>query len=176
MNLISSTTIKNADEVHIADCLLASKFFFEKVEASVIYDLGSGNGCPGLILGILDNSRQYILIDRDLRKVEFLKTMIARLGLTHVRAEQMPIEDIPENSMECAISRAYASITKSLLATRRKFKDKGRYFHMKSSNWYVEVADMPPQLCVEWEASAVGNYSLPDSEVESSLVSLDRIK
>lgn len=176
MNLISSTTIKIADEVHIADCLLASKFFFENVQASTIHDLGSGNGCPGLILGILDNTRKYILIDRDMRKVEFLKTMIARLGLTHVTAEHMSIQDIPEESMECAISRAYASITGSLLATRRKFIENGRYFHMKSANWYVEVADMPAQLCVEWEATSVGNYALPDSEVEFSLISLARVK
>lgn len=176
VNLISGATIKTADEVHIADSIMAGQIILADCHFKKIHDIGSGNGCPGLILAIMDSSREYVLVDRDTRKIEFLKTMVTRLGLSHVSVLCSPVESLPNGSIECAVSRAYASISKSLLTTRNKFVGKGRYYHMKSSQWYLEMAEMPVQLCALWEAASVGSYTLPDSGVESNVISLSRLK
>ena len=46
-----------------------------------IFDIGSGNGFPGLLMAILDPGHEYNLVESDARKCEFLKHCYHRLEL-----------------------------------------------------------------------------------------------
>ncbi|MEK7356088.1 MAG: RsmG family class I SAM-dependent methyltransferase, partial [Bdellovibrionota bacterium] len=80
INLISATTIKNADAVHFADCVSAC-LVVEKhmVTNAPLYDFGSGSGLPGLVFAILFPKHKVVLVDRDQRKLEFCKHVVGTL-------------------------------------------------------------------------------------------------
>lgn len=64
---------------HFEDCLRGSRIIL-KLNPGIIVDCGSGNGLPGIVLGILSNI-PLILIERDQRKGEFLRRALKTLKL-----------------------------------------------------------------------------------------------
>ena len=175
MNLISPNTEREADKIHFADCIIASQHIINESQAPVIYDLGSGNGFPGLVMAILDPSRKMILIDADLRKVEFLKHVVMRLELKNVEVKAMRVEDIAENSIECAVSRAFANIPKVILWVRKACKLGCELYHMKSDSWVTEMANIPAQLITNWAPQHVADYELPVENIKLSIILTKKI-
>ena len=60
INLVSKKSIYNADILHFLDSFVAGQKILESTTAETIYDLGAGNGFPGLIMAILDLSLIHI--------------------------------------------------------------------------------------------------------------------
>ncbi len=164
INLISDSTIRSADEIHFADSIIAFEAFKELNKSPTVYDIGSGNGFPGLIFAMLDPDVNYVLIDKDMRKVEFLKIMIAKLRVSNAEARHMLVEDLPDGSIQSAVSRAYAPLGRSLVQLRSKFASGGLYINLKSDSWAQEVGQLPVQICKYWDQGLVGSYDLPDSK------------
>ncbi len=161
INLISANSMFDADLVHFADSIIAGRLILKDCKCKVIYDFGSGNGFPGLVMALLDKSREFVLVEADGRKAEFLKHVVSRLEFKHVRVEVARIENLPENSVECGVSRGLAQISRSLMMTRKIFKVGGRFYHVKGDHWTVELAGIPSQLCSVWEPALLGEYRLP---------------
>lgn len=175
-NLISVVTIPNADLIHFADCIEAVNIVKHlNLSINEIYDLGSGNGLPGIIFAILNKNTKVILVDSDQRKVEFLKNLKTSLGLPNVDVKLAKIESLPDNSIKYAISRDFASIQKSILISRKAFAKGGLYFHMKSEEWGSEIMQIPTQLCTYWLPGLVKEYKLPMGEVKFAVVKTEKI-
>jgi 16S rRNA (guanine527-N7)-methyltransferase len=170
INLISANTIMDADIIHFADCILSIQAILKSGDYPNVHDIGSGNGFPGLIWAILAPKSQITMIDRDSRKVEFVKHVTSQLKLSNARADIMKVEDLPDNSVSCAISRGFATISKSILAVRKSVKLGGSYFHMKGERWGGEVADIPSQLCSIWEPALFYEYDLPSISKKQHMV------
>ena len=68
-----------------------------------LLDLGSGNGFPGVVFGILYSTVNVVLVDRDIRKAEYLKTVISELKLTNLRVEVRSADGFPEKSLGNAL-------------------------------------------------------------------------
>lgn len=170
LNLISPNTKVNADSVHFADSILAAEKIIAATQFSKIHDIGSGNGFPGLVMAILYPEKHFVLIDKDERKIEFLKIMTGRLSLSNVEAKCMKVEDIPEASIECAVSRAFAPLGNAVVVTRKPFKQGGEYYHLKGDSWATEVMDIPVQACSFWSNDLVGEYKLPDGSKSGFVV------
>ena len=80
INLISRKTVLNADAIHFADSIMGAQIVRKKANRNeYLYDLGSGNGFPGLVYSILYPDQKVILLDSDERKCEFLKHVIVFL-------------------------------------------------------------------------------------------------
>lgn len=176
INLISPRSERNADIMHFADCISACEALLSSTQSAEIYDIGSGNGLPGIVLSILDSERKVIMIDKDARKVEFLKHVAGKLGLKNALAIHTRVEDLPEGSVACAISRGFASIGKSLVACRKIASEGMEYYHMKSDSWVREVASIPPQICSYWQPKLVTKYALPSNMATMQLILTKRIK
>lgn len=176
VNLISVKTVIDADLHHFADSICAASLIRPEIKGKVVYDIGSGNGFPGIVLSILNPDTQFIMIDSDLKKTEFLKYIIAQLKLTNATAEWKRIEDLKEPVIECAVSRAFAPLPRALNLTRKVFKKGGVYFHMKSTEWPIEVASLPPQLCSLWEVQFFKDYSLPIGDIKLSILKSTKLK
>ena len=170
VNLISRNSEREADETHFADCLLASRLILKESPGNTIYDIGSGNGLPGLILAILSPDTTVMLVESDSRKSEFLKHMIHLLCLKNVNVMNVRLETLQAATIETAVSRGFASISKSVLAINRSFNSGGKFFHLKGSNWSTEIAELPSQLISIWTPSLVGEYSLPVSQVRRAII------
>jgi len=175
INLISSKTEKNADLVHFADSIMGSELLLKNSEAEVIHDIGSGNGFPGLVLAVLAPERRIVAIDSDARKIEFIKHVAASLGLKNVEARQSRLEDLPADSVECAVSRAFSSISKSILLSRKASMMGADYFHFKGDAWVRELADIPSQICSVWAPRLIGEYVLPDKTTRLALIATKKI-
>ena len=176
LNLISSSTVGKADAVHILDAIRAWNLIEPLVPAgSVVYDFGTGNGLPGLLAAALSPDRQFRLVDRDQRKMEFCKHVGSTLKLKNVAYLCMDLKDVEEASVQYAISRGFASVSSSMLLARKQLAIGGRFFMLKGEGWSRELAEVQPQLFILWRAEMIGQYSLPDSVAEYVIIAADKI-
>jgi 16S rRNA (guanine527-N7)-methyltransferase len=176
INLISPRSERTADLFHFADCILGARAVLKRTAKKEIYDLGSGNGLPGIVFGVLAPDRQMVLVDADARKVEFLKHIATRLNLSNVRTINGRLEDIAEGSIHAAVSRGLASISKALLMARKASAVGCEFYHFKGETWPNEVAEMPSQILAHWEPKEIDNYDLPEGSVTLTVVQTRRKK
>lgn len=175
VNLISVKTIPNADVIHFADSILACQAIARTNTIDEIYDFGSGNGFPGIVMAILYPQTKVHLVELDQRKAEFLKHCIAELGLKNADVFIRDVQMLPDKSIKYAISRGFAPLAKAILNTRRQFPKGGKYFHLKGEEWANEVGAIPSQLCSYWLPSLVAEYKLPVGEVTFAVVKTEKI-
>lgn len=176
INLVSPKTIAHADAIHYADSIFASQIVRKNINKNnALYDIGSGNGFPGLVYGILYPDQKVILVDSDERKCEFLKHIADSLGLLNITVQNRKIEDIPADSIEQAICRGFSPIPKALLTLRRIVRKGGVVFHLKSGEWAVEISQIPIQLCSLWQPALEAEYILPVGGIKMYIVRTTKI-
>jgi 16S rRNA (guanine527-N7)-methyltransferase len=80
--------------------------------ANTAVDVGSGAGFPGIPLAIMLPDTRFTLVDALGKRVDFLKTVIDRLGLNaealHLRAEDAARRDDLRGGFDLAVARAVA--------------------------------------------------------------------
>ena len=176
VNLISPKTATNADSVHFGDSIKACQIVYKNnSNISEITDLGSGNGFPGLVFGVLYPGVRVTLVDIDQRKCEFLKHVIARIGAKNVFVRNSNIENLGPDSLNIAITRGFASIPKAMMNLRSSLSVGGCIYFLKSDEWSMEVSQIPTQLCSLWSPALIGQYSPPESSAKYFVVKADKI-
>ena len=176
INLVSSKTIVHADAIHYADSIFACQIVRKNINKNnPLYDIGSGNGFPGLVYGMLYPDQKVILVDSDERKCEFLKHIADSLGLSNITVQNKKIEDIPADLIEQAICRGFSPLPKALLTLRKVVRKGGIVFHLKSGEWAVEISQIPIQLCSLWQPSLEAEYNLPVGGIKMYIVRTTKI-
>ena len=83
-------------------------------EAPTAADVGSGAGFPGIPLAVMLPDTRFTLIDALSRRVEFLRAVIARLGLNaealHLRAEDAARQGALRERFDLTTARAVAPL------------------------------------------------------------------
>lgn len=106
-------TIEEAIDRNYLDCLAPLKGGLPE-DAKNIIDVGSGAGFPGIPLAIGCPDRRIVLMDSLSKRVEFLKNVIAELGLNaeavHMRAEDGARNPAYREMFDIATARAVASM------------------------------------------------------------------
>ena len=175
INLIPTKSLINCDLLHFADSIEACKIVYKKANKNdILYDIGSGNGFPGLVYGIVYQDQKVVLVEMDDRRASFLKEVVTLLKLTNVSVEHRKIESFAEESMTQAICRGFGPLTKTLLTLRKIMKLNGSVFNLKSDDWSNEVLQIPTQLCSSWRPNLIGEYKLPITD--SKLYVIEAIK
>ena len=81
-------------------------------DCSSAADIGSGAGFPGIPMAIMRPQTHFVLIDALGKRVEFLRDVIARLGLNavalHMRAEDAARQGDLREGFDLAVARAVA--------------------------------------------------------------------
>ncbi len=115
INLVSKTTIQNLWQRHFFDS--AQIYQFKTDKPAKWADLGSGGGFPALVLAILavDTSPQssFVLVESDMRKSTFLRTVLRELDLNGVVITKRIEETDPLNA-DILTARALAPLDKLL--------------------------------------------------------------
>ena len=102
--------IAEAVDRNYLDCIAPLAGGFPAVAAAV--DVGSGAGFPGIPLAIMLPDTRFTLIDALGKRVDFLRDVIARLGLNagalHLRAEDAARQGVLREGFDLAVARAVA--------------------------------------------------------------------
>lgn len=97
INLTGLKTMEEMAVKHVGDTLTLIRFLPEGVHH--VLDIGTGPGVPGFILKLFCPDLEIVLIDAIRKKVSFLNTMIAIIGLKGIWAEHCRVspKDIPRH-------------------------------------------------------------------------------
>ena len=153
INLVSRSTLDNFWNRHVLD----SAQFFSSVseKAGKWVDLGSGGGLPGLVVAILSNEiepvNKLFLVEADVRKAVFLKTVCRELGLK-VEVYNNRIEELPLMSANIVSARALAPLKTLCLYAKNHLEKDGVAVFAKGENWKAELDEAQKKWIFNYEA------------------------
>ena len=181
MNL---TAITEFDEVmlkHFVDSLALGKALNVE-ELSSLIDVGTGAGFPGIPLKIVYPHLEVVLLDSLNKRVKFLNAVIEKLGLqgitaVHGRAEDFARQKEYREHFDVSVSRAVANMA-SLSEYCLPYTKIGGYFvPYKSGSIDEELKEGAKAVQIlGGQTKKVVKFTLPDSDIERSLVVIHKIK
>ena len=175
-SLVPGPSLKTADTSHIYDCVQAAKLISAAmIPNAPLYDLGTANGLPGLVLAATSPKSSVVIVERDSKKIEFIKAVIAAGKLSNATLKTAAIDELPPGSVMNALVRGPATLPKVLLAIRKPIGKGGKLFHLKGDAWANELAGVPSQLFSVWSPSLLGQYKLPGATADMAVVLTDKI-
>jgi len=129
INLVSKSTIDSLWSRHFYDS--AQIYHFKPESPCKWVDIGSGGGFPGLVVAVLakESAQDFhlTLVESDVRKSTFLRTVIRELGL-NAEVVAKRVEEIPPLNADILSARALAPLDKLL---------EFAYFHLKEGGFAI---------------------------------------
>ena len=147
INLVSKSTIDALWQRHFHDS--AQIYQFQPENPCHWADLGSGGGFPALVLAAMAKEdspeTRFTLVESDLRKCTFLRTVIRDLGL-NAAVITARIEEIDGLGADTLTARALASLDKLLEFANLHLSPSGTAIFPKGDRYQAEIA----QAKVNW--------------------------
>jgi 16S rRNA (guanine527-N7)-methyltransferase len=142
INLVSKSTLRDFWNRHILDSVQVFCSIGEKTGKWA--DFGSGGGFPGLVLAILSDefgvSNSLCLIEADVRKSVFLRTVCRELGLV-VDVFNNRIEKISPMLVDVVSARALAPLKTLCFYAESHLNENGIAVFAKGENWESELLE-----------------------------------
>lgn len=166
---------------HLIDSLaavpvLAARIDGEGHRASLLVDVGSGAGFPGIVIGSVYPRWNLALIEPNGKKTAFLRQAVATLGLPHVhpigarlQATEAALTDLSPDpqTVRHFTCRAVASLPDLIALIRPLAQANSRLFALKSRHLVEELADFP--------YASVHSLTVPSLDHERTVVELPLI-
>lgn len=156
INLISSKTLPEIWHRHILDS--AQLVSYLPKTPSVILDMGSGAGLPGVILAILTR-HQLHLVESDSRKIAFMRTALRETGTSAILHEQR-METVPALRPDIITARALAPLSQLITLASGQHHEEIEYLFLKGREAKQELTALP--ACPKMEAECLP--SMTDSQ------------
>ena len=156
INLISSKTLPEIWHRHILDS--AQLVSYLPKTPSVILDMGSGAGLPGVILAIVTR-HQLHLVESDSRKIAFMRTALRETGTSATLHEQR-MESVPALRPDIITARALAPLSQLMTLASGQHHEKIEYLFLKGREAKQELTALP--ACPKMEAECLP--SMTDSQ------------
>ena len=142
VNLTAVTEPAEAWSRHVLDALSLVPFLEALPPNARLLDVGSGGGVPGIPLGIARPDLRITLLDATEKKVAFLRSAAAELGLSNVeavcgRAESVDLGD----RFDVVTARAVAKISALLPWTAPFARKGGRILCIKGERADIELGE-----------------------------------
>ena len=118
INVISRKDIGSLYLRHILHSLSIAKFI-EFTKGTLIVDVGTGGGFPGIPLAILFPDCKFHLVDGVKKKIRVVDAISNNLGLKNVTTESERIEDL-DYKFDFVLTRAVAEMPKIIKWTKNK--------------------------------------------------------
>lgn len=137
--LIGPREVDRLWDRHIANCAVVE----ELIPAdSLVYDVGSGAGLPGLVLAIVRPDLTVGLIEPLLRRANFLTEVVADLGLSdRVSVYRDRAEQVKLGKADVVTARAVAPLAKLLQWTLPLTRQGGLILAMKGTSAQDEILE-----------------------------------
>jgi 16S rRNA (guanine527-N7)-methyltransferase len=153
---VNLTAIRDAGQMitgHLLDSLVARPL----LQGERVLDVGTGAGFPGLPLAIAEPQREFILVDGNNKKIQFVKHVAGLLGLDNVTAVQARTEDYaPGERFDTVIARAVAALPRLIEIAGHHVGEDGVFVALKG-RYPVEE---PEQIPAGWDYT-VTELSVP---------------
>lgn len=120
---------------HLYDCVGGFEYF---KPFSVIADLGSGGGFPGLLLGIAFPDKVVHLVEKSPKKGAYLNEAVKTLGLKNVRVHSCLVNDFKE-ATDVFTCRAFKSVAEIVQMTMPYFKKGTPYLLFKGRKETIDM-------------------------------------
>lgn len=177
LSLFSRKSFLSFDQLHFADCILASNHIRDSsFDVTDYHDFFSGNGLLAFVFACLYDDVQVHSFEMDSLKIKFMNGLIKTAQLNNLTIISQKPESYTNDSIQVAFIRGSAPISNTLLALKDKIIVGGSAFHIKSEDWKNEIVQMPSQLFSIFETNLLHEYKLPESQAVSSVVISRRLK
>ncbi|HLF23118.1 MAG TPA: 16S rRNA (guanine(527)-N(7))-methyltransferase RsmG, partial [Burkholderiales bacterium] len=136
-NLTAVREIEQMLPRHVLDSLSVLPY----VRGPRVLDIGTGAGLPGIPLALALPAHQFVLIDRNGKKLRFVRQAIHELGLKNVEPVHGVVETYrPAVRFQTLIARALAAIPDMLTGCRHLCAADGAVLAMKGRFPETEIA------------------------------------
>ncbi len=120
---------------HIINCVLVAPL----LKPGRTGDIGSGAGLPGLVLAIARPDVHLVLIEPMERRVDWLISESADLGLDNVTVVRARAEEAQQESLDQVTARAVTALSKLIPVTAPLLRRGGEMVFMKGSRVDEEI-------------------------------------
>ena len=152
INVISRKDMDHFYERHVLHSLgIASFIQFEK--GTKILDVGCGGGFPGIPLAIMFPDCRFHLIDSIGKKIKVVKGVAEALGLNNLSAEQIRVENHP-NQYDFIISRAvtafpaFVKLCSNKILTQQNNAISNGIVYLKGGDFDQEIKEFKNRISV----------------------------
>ena len=179
INLTAITHPKEIILKHFIDSITIATYL---KNAQSILDIGTGAGFPGIPLAILENSKDFILMDSLNKRIIFLQEVIQKLTLTrvqaiHGRAEELGKEKEHREHYDLVTSRAVAKLNILLEYMLPFIKMGGRCICMKSQEIEEELEEAKQAIeLLGGKLEKVDEIILPESDVKRKIIVIQKVR
>lgn len=120
---------------HVLNCALVAPLM-----RGTVADIGSGAGLPGLVLAIARPDVRFVLVEPMERRVDWLRSEVARLELDNVEVERARAEEVGRARFDQVTARAVSALTKLIPITAPLLRSGGELVFMKGARITEEIA------------------------------------
>lgn len=176
MNLTAITEPEEVILKHFIDSITIIPYL---KDSEKILDIGTGAGFPGIPLKILEENKNFTLLDSLNKRINFLQTVINSLKLKKIQAVHGRAEEFIKNQREIydiVTSRAVARLNVLLEYMLPFVKIGGKCICMKSVDIQEEIEEAKRAIKIlGGEIEKIDDITLPNSDIKRKIVIIKKI-
>ena len=170
-NLTSIRDPRDMVPVHLLDSLSILPLL-DELGGTLLVDVGTGPGLPGIPLAIARPQANFVLVDAVSKKIGIVRQAIAALKLANIEPIHGRIEALTLSRMpDLIVSRAYSSLSQFAASVSALMGPDTRLVAMKGIAPTEEIAALPP----EWRVSDVRPLNVAYLGAERCAVVIERV-
>ncbi len=122
----------------LLDAAVLLPFLAHLPAGAKVADLGTGMGCPAVVLALARPDVQVMGVDASTKKLAFLKQVAMELPVPNLRAVHGRLEDLPALGADWGTAKALAPLPSLLGWWERHGRPEAPFFALKGSDWQTE--------------------------------------
>jgi len=166
------TAVRDPGEMvsrHVLDSLTAIPY----LHGLSVLDVGTGAGLPGVPLAVLEQQRQFVLLDSGGKKTRFVSHAVGELNIGNVDVVQSRVENFaPADPFDTVICRAFSSLREFVGRCGALVVRGGRLVAMKGRLPRAELNTLP----APWDVIAADPVSVPGLAGERHIIVMERAR
>ena len=179
---INLTAIIEPNEIILKHFIDSITILKDIKDGSIVVDVGTGAGFPGIPLSIMNPTLKITLVDSLNKRLIFLQEVIKELNLKnveliHARAEEFGRNKKYREKFDIATSRAVANLATLSEYLLPLVKINGQAISMKAGNASQEIEEAQKAIkTLGGHINRIDEFYLPQTDIARTIIIIDKIK